>query len=961
MHRITSFIFKLYKKFANLIHFYILFIFLFFVLAGFQWRASKLMLGVQNKLLDSRFWYNLEDVRSFFESINVIKDIDTDIYTFKTGLNLYATTQITLDLLFPIIYGTLFAVFIIFLYKRKGFSALTLPKFKIPEFTPIPGLSIPEFTIIKEFRLPALRQLGLTLKTLILIPKIAALFDILENFATAALAISYPKLPFLLVHLAALFTLMKWLTLLLCLLAIGYGLFVWCVRNRQNIYLFWKDYIFYLRVPIYAGILLLLFPILANTLAAKLIQNLFVMRGVKQLVVAMMGATMAALMVSFTFERIFDNAPRLFNVDRFLELSKRERYNLATFLIIVNWLFIILSSWSELKAWVICGVIVALFLSVLIIIIIEMLGNKIRQRLEHSSSHNSTQRTEEDFLGIALGIVGLVIYILTIFLYQPGSYTVMKFGEAPALVYIYLLIWIITGVLGMLTSVFDRFRIPIVILLVLVSGFGYWAFGVDHYYELSTPKDKVQLTKVQIKEQEGNNLKELKKAFDERLKNQPKDNRTLVVVTASGGGIQASGWTSQVLGGLQEELGISFTQATGLISSVSGGSVGTMYFLDAFDDTQGYPVAQNKQNQKESCIDQDNLKFQNQALNNIFCNATEDWLDAVGWGIAYPDLLRLTGWFSPIVDFISDKYTDRGSALEQDWQMKMRDPKNKTFLSDWRRKSLRGEIPIPVFNATLVEDGRRFLISPMKFITGTIIDLINDDDDRKVLDFPTLYPDFDLNVTTAARLSATFPYVSPLPRNDKNISYNIAKNEKFYGNYHIADGGYFDASGLFTAIELIDERFDSFVNDLKIKRFLFLQINAFPKSKLGEGSKGDKAWLMESIGPLTAAYAVRDSTQISRNLKEIELLKKRVDNRKQDEQKINDKQKIEIESFTIYFPEGYKQPLSWRLTKQQKENLKFAWKDVQQTSNFQELKKTWHDKWKIPSEWKTQKKDEQKS
>ncbi|NCR41953.1 MAG: hypothetical protein GPJ21_20255 [Microcystis aeruginosa W13-11] len=60
------------------------------------------------------------------------------------------------------------------------------------------------------------------------------------------------------------------------------------------------------------------------------------------------------------------------------------------------------------------------------------------------------------------------------------------------------------------------------------------------------------------------------------------------MVAASGGGIQAAGWTVQVLNGLQEELGYSFTQAIGLINSVSGGYVGTMFFLDQFTE-QGFP------------------------------------------------------------------------------------------------------------------------------------------------------------------------------------------------------------------------------------------------------------------------------------------------------------------------------------------------------------------------------------
>lgn len=375
------------------------------------------------------------------------------------------------------------------------------------------------------------------------------------------------------------------------------------------------------------------------------------------------------------------------------------------------------------------------------------------------------------------------------------------------------------------------------------------------------------------------------------------------MVAASGGGIQAAGWTVQVLNGLQEELGPSFTQAIGLISSVSGGSVGTMFFLDQFTE-QGFP--------------------EQQELEIVFNNATEDNLDAVGWGLAYPDLVRI--WFPPLA---GGKYNDRGYAIEEDWKGNMRKP--DATLKDLRTQIFNGQIPIPVFNATLVEDGRRFLISPMTFLEN-----IQDAEKRKAFDFNTLFNGqnlnkksqtndeiYDLDITTAARLSASFPYVSPIARNDGDFKFN----------YHVADGGYFDNSGMFTAVEWLDKYLDDFSKKLNIKRVLLLQINASPEATLPPKIKGDKGWFMEWIGPLQAVYSVRDSTQASRNSKEVELL---------------EKEGIDIKSFAISFPERnlttkkeYKQPLSWKLTEQQKENLRSGWEDVKQSKTFQELRDLW--------------------
>jgi hypothetical protein len=146
---------------------------------------------------------------------------------------------------------------------------------------------------------------------------------------------------------------------------------------------------------------------------------------------------------------------------------------------------------------------------------------------------------------------------------------------------------------------------------------------------------------------------------------------------------------------------------------------------------------------------------------------------------------------------------------------------------------------------------------------------------------------------------------------------------------------------MFTAVEWLDKYLDDFSKNLNIKRVLLLQINASPEAKLPPKNKGDKGWFMEWIGPLQAVYSVRDSTQASRNSKEVELRAKRAE-----------RKGITIKPFVISFPEGYKQPLSWKLTEQQKENLRLGWKEIKGTPTFQQLQELWQKKWNIPHEWK---------
>ncbi|NCQ95079.1 MAG: hypothetical protein GPJ13_07940 [Microcystis aeruginosa W11-06] len=857
------------------------------------WRAKKLNLGPQNQILDSRWSYTSHEVQEFFKNLE------------PKGVELYKWTEITVDGIFPFIYGAFCATFIVLLYPTE------------------------------------------VARILILFPAFTTLTDLGENLTIFALASQYSKSKNShlsnLTKIAMFFTRTKFVLLSTSLVIILIG----GITKYHSFF-------FPLRVPIVFGLILGVFPILANTLASVLFQNLFFMRGSWQLASVTVGSTMAALMVSFTSEEIFLKNPSLISSSS-QNLLPLMRYGLALLLTLPTWVMVWWRSRSELKPgeWI-SGILVGLVASGGFIGLIVWLGSLLKdfsvknlaifQQIPALGQYISQLR-EEDFLGLALGISGLLIYGLVIYFFKPRRKKIVSYlGEAPALLYALLLIWILTGVLGLLTSHLDPFHFPIILTLIVFSGLMYLFFEVDHYFKVTkicrpssqdqdTPQEMKNFNKAiekrlekqkQYLEKQNQNLEEqLQKGelsqekYENEIKKEQYNGLTLVVVAASGGGIQAAGWTVQVLNGLQEELGPSFTQAIGLISSVSGGSVGTMFFFDRFGK-KGFP--------------------EQQELEIVFNNATEDNLDAVGWGLAYPDLVRI--WFPPLA---GGKYNDRGYAIEEDWKGNMRKP--DATLKDLRTQIFNGQIPIPVFNATLVEDGRRFLISPMTFLEN-----IQDAEKRKAFDFNTLFNGqnlnkksqtndeiYDLDITTAARLSASFPYVSPIARNDGDFKFN----------YHVADGGYFDNSGMFTAVEWLDKYLDDFSKKLNIKRVLLLQINASPEATLPPKIKGDKGWFMEWIGPLQAVYSVRDSTQASRNSKEVDLL---------------EKEGIDIKSFTISFPERnlttkkeYKQPLSWKLTEQQKENLRSGWEDVKQGQTFQKLRDLWQgqgqDQWNIPRNW----------
>lgn len=458
---------------------------------------------------------------------------------------------------------------------------------------------------------------------------------------------------------------------------------------------FWK-YLFFLRAPILWGLLLVTLPLIATLWLPAMLRNLFVLRGPWQLISVIVSANMAAIGVIINAYMLLKGAPDRFGLSPWLEISDIWQYGLAIALSLPICFTSYKLSKEEIKEKnPIQGVIFSVLLSLVLLfaviqtktwIFTNFANNKLLiSFVEFITRHKTegyilgTQPKPQQFLeghlsNIAFFIVAFIVYGIIGWKFQPQSQPSDKKKEAAALMYVMLIIMMIAPLSGSLTFYFDYYRVPVFLLFVVIVALMYALFKVDHFFELN------------LNEANKYDPKDFKKAIEKRLEYQEEEKeKTLVVVCASGGGIQAAGWTVQVLTGLQDMLGNSFTKSIGFISSVSGGSVGTMYYLDRFDPNKTYP---------------DRNEFE-----NIFKSATEDSLDAVGWGLAYPDLWRIIG-----LPFLAPKMCDRAAAMVTDWQGELKNPNSKQFLSTWGEQILNGKIPIPIFNATLVEDGRRFLI-----------------------------------------------------------------------------------------------------------------------------------------------------------------------------------------------------------------------------------------------------------
>jgi hypothetical protein len=510
--------------------------------------------------------------------------------------------------------------------------------------------------------------------------------------------------------------------------------------------------------------------------------------------------------------------------------------------------------------------------------------------------------------GLSFFIIALIIFAGVGYKFRPndnGKVSKTQ-GEAPVIIYMMAFLAIVVPILATMTFALDLPKFPVILTAVIFIALSYFLWDIDYYFEW------------QPSNEDRTDRSNFETAIENRLKFQgsKEEGRTLVVVTASGGGIQAAGWTAQVLVGLQAWLGKEFSKSIGLISSVSGGSVGSLFFVDYCEDDGA--IADNK-------------------LSAVVQDAVQDGLDTVGWGLVYRDLGNIVGlpWFSRWFK----KVKDRGQALEYSWQNTRAGKKDSDFatLNNWGKKALAGKIPIPVFNTTLVEDGRRMLFSPMTFSKG-IEDL--------TIDSNTLYENYDLKAVTAARLSATFPYVSPTSRNPKPKPGSPTVS----GNYHIVDGGYFDNSGIVTAVDWLGNNMDMLLKEVSVKRLVLLEIEAFETPSFGQKVEGRGGFLMAFLAPFTTLLSVKTASLIDRNQQETDLLinkyRSALDGIGTSDANSN------VQFIKIEFPTcKYRQPLSWKLSPSEQYALEDAWKCITRNPTqvgLHNLKRLWHDKWGFP-------------
>ena len=409
----------------------------------------------------------------------------------------------------------------------------------------------------------------------------------------------------------------------------------------------------------------------------------------------------------------------------------------------------------------------------------------------------------------------LIVWMLVVFavvLFLEATFLPERLGllGAPTILALSAALWVPAG--GMLAHLANRRRLPVLSLL-LVLAFAFSSCNDNHVVVPRTTGGTAARPNV------GERFAAWSGALRTKYGQAP---QPVFIVVTEGGGIRAAYWTAAVLTALHDRFP-GFSDHVFAVSSVSGGSVGAAAYaaLLATPSLSGGPI-------------------RTEAMHALRGDALGPTLAAA----LQPDLVqRFLPW-----PFLPDRAAALEGAWEHGWRYRlvagatMRDrfrmwvrsetpDAPRPHLTDGFLKTFAlGDdklFPALFLNSTVVEKGARAIVSNVRIESWR---LRNREDDPRPSEFSSAYDALaeiggDLKISTAAHLSARFPYISPagtirapnfgsrtLPR-PPNETTCVDCAEGATGQEacrscnqdccHLVDGGYFENSGAVTAAEIL--------------------------------------------------------------------------------------------------------------------------------------------------------------
>lgn len=350
-------------------------------------------------------------------------------------------------------------------------------------------------------------------------------------------------------------------------------------------------------------------------------------------------------------------------------------------------------------------------------------------------------------------LIELVALLLIIML---GFLKEIPFFQLPAGASILLLFSILLAPIGALSYWLRSWAVTAFIVLFLIANLFVKfdlinlrnkAFGMDYSqpapYNLAAMEDAV--TPAILAEDHATGLQML-----ENWKRKvapyyhPLQKPPLILVNASGGGLKASLWAFRLMQVADSSTNHRFFDHCVFISGASGGMMGMAYYRELY---RAKKLGDSVNLQDKHYVD----------------NISKDILNAVSFTYVVNDLLFPWQRFN-VNGFTYRK--DRGYIFERRFNQNTGYIMDKT-LADYAPYEKDATIPIMLFSPTIIDDGRRLLVSstPLSYLTES--PQRKDAANEMKIDGIGLQSFFgkqngaNLPFMTAVRMNSTFPYVMP--------------------------------------------------------------------------------------------------------------------------------------------------------------------------------------------------------
>lgn len=435
----------------------------------------------------------------------------------------------------------------------------------------------------------------------------------------------------------------------------------------------------------------------------------------------------------------------------------------------------------------------------------------------------------------------IVQVAIIVFLIAVGFWVENPFMQIPTAASTFLLASIIVSVLGMFIYWAWGWGSFMMIVAVIVVNeltkyeiFGYQsrAYGLNYSvkpasYTLDTLRSLASVENIQ---QDRNYFISILNNWKENnTKLGSKEKPKIVFITASGGGLRSAAFTMAFLQKADSMIGGTLMKKTFMMDGASGGSFALTFYRELY----------SRQVNGEAINLNDKRYLEDLSL---------DLLNPMGINILSNDL------FLPIHKFKLNGQTyfrDRGYMFERYFSKNTGIKFSKT-LAEYRNDEFNAKVPVLLFHASSTSDSRMFYMSahPIRFLMRPYnkrsagLDLSID-----AVDLGSLFKDqngANLNVLSAMRMGASFPYILPA---------TIMPCEPAT---YLVDGGALDNFGVMSVSKFLIT-FKDWINQ-NTDGVVLIQTRDSQKDD-DPGEVKQKTFIQQTFQPLEALYANLENIQ----------------------------------------------------------------------------------------------------